>query len=167
MTHPQPDFSRSQNMQRIKAKQRGTSLVEFSVILTFILIPLFLLAVDFGRGYFISIEVSNAARAGAQYALSIPNATTTNIQTAATNDAPELTGMTAVAVTGCMCSDSSSQQAPCGATPPSCTGSIRLINYVQVDTTYTYTPLFNPHVVFSSLPSTMTIHGHALFPTGT
>jgi Flp pilus assembly protein TadG len=151
-----------------KSNQRGTSLVEFAFLLTFVLVPLFLLAVDFGRGYWISIEVNNAARAGAAYALSIPGASTTNIQTAATNDAPDLTGMSAVAQTGCMCSDGSSSQTPCSTgSPPTCTGSVRLVSFVTVTTSYNYTPLFNPHSVFSTLPATLTIQGKIQVPTGT
>ncbi len=150
-----------------KANQRGTSLVEFAFLLTFVLVPLFLLAVDFGRGYWISIEVNDAARAGAEYALSIPGASVTNIQTAATNDAPDLTGMNAVAATGCMCSDGTSSQTPCSAgSPPTCTGSVRLVNFVLVTTSYNYTPLFNPHSVFSTLPATMNIQGKVQVPTG-
>jgi Flp pilus assembly protein TadG len=147
--------------------QRGTSLVEFAFLLTFVLVPLFLLCIDFGRGYWISIEVSEAARSAAQYAMSQTGASVTALQNAATAAAPDLTGMTAVAVTGCMCSDESSQQTPCGSTPPTCGGATRLINYVQVNTQYTYTPLFNPHAVFAVLPATLTIKGQALFPTGT
>jgi Flp pilus assembly protein TadG len=148
--------------------QRGTSLVEFAFLLTFVLVPLFLLCIDFGRGYWISIEVSEAARSAAQYAMSQTGASLTNIQNAANAAAPDLgVGMSSVATTGCMCSDESSPQTPCGATPPTCTGSTRLINFVQVNTSYVYTPLFNPHTVFSVLPATMTIKGQALFPTGT
>jgi len=150
-----------------KLAQRGTSLVEFAFLLTFVLVPLFLLCVDFGRGYWIGIEVSEAARSAAQFGMSQTGASVTALQSAATAAAPDLTGMTAVAVTGCMCSDETSQQTPCSTTvPPTCAGT-RLINYVQINTQYNYTPLFNPHAVFAVLPATLTIKGQALFPTGT
>ncbi len=146
-----------------KRTQRGSNLVEFAVVLTFVLVPLFLLTVDFGRAYYISIEVSNAARTAAEYAVSVPSASNTTIQNAATADVtPDLTGMSAVATTGCMCSDGSSQQAPCSATPPSCSGT-RLINYVQVNTQLSYTPIF----AVPGVPSPILIKGSAFFPTGT
>jgi Flp pilus assembly protein TadG len=143
--------------------QRGSSLIELACFVTVMFVPILFLSVDFGRAYYMSIEVTNAARAGAQYAVSNPSASVTNIQYVATKDALDVTGMTAVAVTGCMCSDGSSAQTPCSATtPPTCLGT-RLINYVQVNTQVTYTPIFP----YPWLPPTMLLKGQALFPTGT
>jgi len=147
-----------------KHSQRGSNLIEFALLVTFVLVPLFLLTIDFGRAYYISIEVSDAARTAAQYGMAQPGASLTTIQNAATADvSADLTGMTAVAATGCMCSDGTSAQAPCGGTPPSCTGSVRLITYVQVNTSYTYTPIFK----VPGLPASYVLKGLAFFPSGT
>ena len=99
--------------------------------------------VDMGRAYYLSIEVSDAARAGAQYGYeSIANMSdTAGISTAANNDAPDVTGMTVTAPHGCMCSDGSSPNTNC-TTPPTCTSGFHLVNYVIVNTQATYTTLF-------------------------
>ncbi len=48
--------------------QSGASLIELGII-TPLLLLLALGAIDFGRAYYLSIEVTNAARAGVQYGL--------------------------------------------------------------------------------------------------
>jgi TadE-like protein len=158
------DFRRVRELKlRGRGAQRGSSLIELACFVTVMFVPLLFLSVDFGRAYYMNIEVTNAARAGAQYAVSDPSATLVNIQNAAKADGPDVSGMTAVAVTGCMCSDGSSPQTPCSTTtPPTCLGT-RLISYVQVNTQVTYTPIFP----YPWLPSTILLKGQALFPTGT
>jgi Flp pilus assembly protein TadG len=158
------DFRRMRGLKmRGRGAQRGSSLIELACFVTVMFVPILFLSVDFGRAYYMNIEVTNAARAGAQYAVSNPSANVTNIQYVATKDALDVSGMTAVAVTGCMCSDGSSPQTPCSTTtPPTCLGT-RLVNYVQVNTQVTYTPIFP----YPWLPSTIVLKGQALYPTGT
>ena len=158
------DFHKVREMKtRGRAAQRGSSLIELACFVTVMFVPLLFLSVDFGRAYYMNIEVTNAARAGAQYAVSNPSASVTNIQYVATKDALDVTGMTAVATVGCMCSDGLSAQTPCSTTTPPVYLGTRLVNFVQVNTQVTYTPIFP----YPWLPSTMLLKGQALFPTGT
>lgn len=63
----------------------GQSLVEVALVTAFILLPLAVGVIDFGRYMHIAILVGNAARAGAAYGALAPG-DTTGIQTAACND---------------------------------------------------------------------------------
>jgi Flp pilus assembly protein TadG len=116
--------------------EEGTSLLEIALILP-VLVVLLLGIVDIGRYATLSIAVSNAARAGVQYgAQSLATASdSTGIQSAATGDAnlnPQLQVSSALA---CYCSGST------------CTGLCAAPNieivYLTVNTTSTFTPLFN------------------------
>lgn len=133
--------------------QTGAALLElaFSLLL---LLPILFGAIDLGRAYYLSIEVSSAARAGAQYGVQ-NSADTAGMQTAATNDAPDVSGISATAVYGCECSDGSSVTPLCGSAP-SCATNV--VNYVQVNTTATYTPLFP----WPGIPSSIPLHGQAM-----
>jgi len=136
--------------------ERGTSLVELALLLP-VLGLLLLGVIDFGRAYYLSIEVQNAAEAGALYGSQ--NITdTAGMQSAATTDASDVPGMTATASVGCECSDGSSSQSPCPATPPSC--AVNVVNYAQVTTSASYTPLFHTWII-PGLPASITLHGSA------
>jgi Flp pilus assembly protein TadG len=115
----------------------GGALVDLAAI-----IPIFSLLLigmfEFGRLAYFSIEVSNAARAGAAYAAQ-SDATSTytaGIQTAAQNDAPNLTNITTLTVTPttvCQCDNSGTftTMTSCTAT---CSSPGRVITYAQVNT---------------------------------
>lgn len=127
--------------------ESGDSLVELALLLP-ILTMLLLGTVDLGRLAYVSIELSNAARAGVQYGQQ--NSTTssdlTGMQTAATNDATDLVGankgnLTAVASYWCQCSDGSSVTPNCSPSAPAC-ATTHSVNYVKVVTTATYKPWF-------------------------
>ena len=131
--------------------ERGNSLVELALLLPFLLL-LLVGVVDFGRAYYLLLEVASAAHAGALYGTQNPT-DTANMQAAATLDAPDVPGITATATYGCECSDGTAASASCTATP-SCTSPATVVNYVQVDTSAAYTPwLTYPGV---SLPSSLT-----------
>jgi TadE-like protein len=125
-----------------RRSQSGASLVELAVVLPFLLL-LVLGAVDFGRAYYLSIEVANAARAGAQYGVR-NSADIPGMQNAALSDGADVPGLSAVATSGCECSDGSDSVANCSS-PPTCPGGaggpIYLVNFVQVSTTATYRPV--------------------------
>lgn len=141
--------------------------------------PLFLLlivgAVELGRVAYYSIEVENAARAGASYG-SLPgnSGDTSNIQLAAQNDAADLTNLTVSSSTACVCetvnhaSDGTSTEsyaptsgtADCGVVATTCreddaAATQYNIRFVNVTTQTTITPLFN----FPGLPSSYTLNG--------
>lgn len=65
-------------------RERGQALVEFSLVLTLLLVLIFGL-VDFGRAYICYVEVTNAAREGAR--LGATGASTSAITTQAQNTA--------------------------------------------------------------------------------
>jgi Flp pilus assembly protein TadG len=133
---------------------QGQASVELALSLP-LLLMMFLVVVETGRAFYIAISVANAARAGVQYGAQ--NLTTAadnaGMQSAASNDAPNITGMTATATHFCVCSDGTAST--CLSTD--CSGSHRLL-YAQVDTSASYAPLIN----FMGILPTMTIPGKAV-----
>ena len=143
--------------------ERGSSLIELAVLLP-VLSFLLLGVIDFGRAYYLSIEVANAAHAGALYGIG-NTGDLSGMQTAATNDAVNVPGMTAVATNGCECSDFSASYtlAQCvSITPPTCTSPVTLVNYVQVTTSATYTTMFP----WPGIPSSFALNGSAKIRAG-
>ena len=149
------------------SRQRGASLVEFGLLLPFLTL-LLLGVIDFGRAYYLSIEVNSAASTGALYGTQ--NSTdTTGMQNAALGDAHDVSGMTATASYGCECSGTVNASV-CPASlsnscsNPSCTSSSspNMVNLVQVCTKVTYTPLFS----WPGIPSPITLNGSATLRTG-
>ena len=116
--------------------RQGSSLVECAVVLP-VLILLMVGAIDFGKAYFLSIQVASAAQAGAAYG--VTNFTdTAGMVTAARLNAPAVPSMTTVATFGCECHDGSATSASCTSNP---TCPQNVLNYVDVTTTATYTPM--------------------------
>jgi Flp pilus assembly protein TadG len=120
--------------------ERGGSLVELATLL-----PLFTLlvlgAVDFGRAYYLAMEVAGAAQAGAAYGSQNPT-DTAGMTTAAQDDAPNVSNLTVSTPTyGCECSDGTNYSASCSTTP-SCSSN-NVVYRVNVTVQGTYTPLFH------------------------
>jgi Flp pilus assembly protein TadG len=135
----------------------GSSMIELAIILpTFML--LFVTAVDFGGAYFIAIEVSAAAQAGALYGVQNPT-DLAGMREASVGDATSLPNLTATATYGCECSDGSSVVASCG-TPPTCT--YNYVSYVDVTTSVPYTFILR----YPGMPSPMSIKGEARMRIG-
>jgi Flp pilus assembly protein TadG len=87
-----------------RPRQRGLATVEFAIV-GFALVLILLVAADFSRIFAVSIAVTNAARAGAQYGIQ-STANFTNLagmQQAALNDASGISGVTALASNFCEC----------------------------------------------------------------
>jgi len=155
-----------------RAGERGSSLVEASLVAVFILIPLLCGVINYGRAYFYSIEVVNAADAAAQFGAQNTGFTMTNTTgmiTAAHNEAPDIVAtcsggpgacwVSVVPSWGCECSGTSTPGGGtnvCSLTLASC-GTAHLVNFVYVTTAATYTPYFN----FLGLFPTMTLRGQA------
>jgi Flp pilus assembly protein TadG len=151
---------------------RGVSTLEVTLMLPFLLL-LLIGVVDFGQLFHLAIEVSNAARAGAQYGYQNPatQADTAGMVSAAEDDASDVSTWGAnIASYGCMCSDgtgqsqigssNSSSTTLCATPPSSCTSKgTQLINYVQVQTQATYTPFFP----WPGVPSSITLNGQAMY----
>jgi Flp pilus assembly protein TadG len=119
--------------------QRGQATVEWALTVP-LLALLLVVSGDLMRMYYTSIEINNAAKAGAQYGAQ--NAGTAadlaGMQQAAQNDAFDLATMTATASMYCQCPDSSTTF-DCGDTN-SCSDK-RV--YVEVDTATTFLTLFH------------------------
>ncbi len=137
--------------------EQGASLIE-TALLAPVLVLLAVGAVDFGRGYYAAIEVQSAADAGAIYGLQ-DMTDTAGMQSAATLNAPDVAGVSALASWGCECSDGTGTSASC-ATTPTCSATV--VNYVQVTTTATYTPM----VAYPGIPASIALSGSAKLREG-
>jgi Flp pilus assembly protein TadG len=133
-------FQPSHGLKRVCVRTRceeGSQLIELALVLP-MLIAVFIGAVDFGRAYFLSMEVTSAAEAGAMYGITNP-ADTAGMQSAALADAPDLPGMTPTATYGTECADGSSPALANNTPPSSCPTGV--VQFVEVDTTTTYQPI--------------------------
>jgi Flp pilus assembly protein TadG len=129
----------------------GQSLVELALILP-VFVLLILGAVEFGQLAYAAIEVSNAARAGVQYGAQSPAtaADTAGMVVAAQNDGSNVFqtyGLTVTPTNFCSCSNAPSVPVGTGACPSAVTtcsaNGARVLNYVQVNTTATVSPLIH------------------------
>ena len=113
---------------------------------------------------YFAIEVSNAAGAGVAYgAQSTATSTqTTAIQTAAANDAPNLTKIGTLTVTSaiaCQCANGTSfTSISCGTANTTCVSPSRTIKYVQVNTSAPVNSMFK----YPGLPTIYTLQGQAV-----
>lgn len=129
-------------MTRVKHAERGSALVEMTLIAPLLLI-LLLGLIEAGKVGDYAIRVANAARAGVQYGAQneATAGDTQGMQNAATADA-EYAGITAVAApTYCACADgtaSTCQQGDCATT--------HRLQWVEVTASGTYTGLNSPFV---------------------
>lgn len=131
--------------------ETGSALLEVALILPTLVLVL-VGAVDFGRAYYATIEVSSAAEAGALYGTLSPS-NTAGMQAAAIADAKDVTNLTATAIYGCECSDGTSASSSCSTPPTTCRSGI--VNYVEVDTVATY----NPILIYPGIPSSIVLKG--------
>jgi hypothetical protein len=107
--HPSMTISGRRPSSIRAGRQRGSAILELAIA-----VPLLALilagTMEFGRAFYAAAEVANAARAGVQFAAVNPaNASNyTGMQQAATNDAVNVSGLTATASKFCECSDGTS-----------------------------------------------------------
>jgi Flp pilus assembly protein TadG len=144
-------------LARWRQQVDGSSIIETALLMPLLLLIL-VAAIDFGRAYFMAIEVSSAAEAGALYGIVNP-ADTAGMVAAAKFDASDVSPLTAIAVYGCQCSDGSSVVASC-STAPTCTYNV--VNFVDVSTSATYSSLLN----YPGIPSSIALSGKARMRTG-
>ena len=141
---------------------------------TALVVPFLLLlligTVEFGIVAMGSIEVTNAASAGALYgAQNRANASdNAGITNAARNDAANVTSLNVTGVTQwCACENATavsvSGAVNCTAfAPASCVSPSRIVEWVQVDTSAGFDPLFH----YPGLPPTFTLRGRATMRVG-
>lgn len=127
--------------------ENGSALAEMAIIAP-LLVLLLIGLMEVGRFGNYTILVGNAARAGVQYGAQnlITADDTAGMQTSATNDGQNITGLSAVASHYCECADGSASQ--CLATD--CPNSHRLV-FVKVVATGTMPSLTN----FAALPASL------------
>lgn len=128
-------------MALFQRTSRGQSAVELALVAP-VLFTLLLMVGDYGRVFFQSITVADAARAGAQYgSQNLTTAVdTTGIASAATNDATQISGLTVSSSTFCTCTGSAAT-VTCG--PAACTAPATQKTFVQVNASATFTTAFN------------------------
>lgn len=131
-----------------RKRQKGSVMVEFAVGSTILMLLLFGVA-DFGRLFYASIEVQNAAAAGASFgSLSTANMTnTTGISTAAKYETQNLTGVTVTSSKVCQGST---------GTSVTCTTS-GTYQYSQVTVSYTFNTLYSYPLIPSSVALAKTV----------
>jgi Flp pilus assembly protein TadG len=125
----------------------GNSLLEAALVVPFLILIL-VAAIDFGRAYYVGIQLASATHAGALYGMQKPT-DIAGIVTAANLSAASVTGITTSATFGCECSDGTSVVVGC-KTGPVCTYNV--LNYVDVISRATYTPLLNYPGIPASIP---------------
>jgi Flp pilus assembly protein TadG len=132
----------------------GQALFEAALGMT-VCVTLLLGAAEFGRLSYASIEVANAAHAGVAYGAQSHTDASDNsgMRTAATQEAPDVSGMSASASHFCKCSDGTAST--CAVSD--CSTS-RIIEYVKVTTTAS----FDPKIYVPGLPKSYTLNGSAI-----
>ena len=135
--------------QRIKTDESGSTMMELALTLPLLLLILFG-TMDLGRMFYTSITLSGAALAGTQYgvATAANNIDYTGMQTAALNDAANVSGVVATATSYCECLDGTSVSCSTG----SCTTTSTPPSYLKVATSVTFSTLFSYPFVPSSVP---------------
>lgn len=152
--------------QRLIDDSNGQSLIEMAVVLP-VLLSLLFGAAEYGRLWYIGIEVTNAAHAGVEYGSQnrITAQDNTNIQQVSLNEEADLINLNVNslgALTPLTTSSISVQQlcaSTYSATPSACsTTTSSPIEYVQVDTQVTVASLFNTY----GFGGNHTLHGSAI-----
>jgi Flp pilus assembly protein TadG len=152
-------FNLLERLHRLRRNQLGTALIETAISL-----PLFCLmllgAAEFARLAYASIEVTNAARAGAEYgAYSHGTASdSAGVTTAATADAANLTGLTVTNISlSCACSNSTYTPSGCSDNTTCESNNTAMVETITVNTQATYDPLIH----YPGGPLSMTLTGQA------
>lgn len=148
------DFLRRRYAACREARESGSALVETAAVLP-LLITILIGGAELARVAYAAIEVSNAARAGAQYGAQngFTASDTTGISNAAAADAANLSGLSTSSSYTCICSDGTSSTCQ----PTDCTNS-KIEQTLTVNTQAS----FNPLIRLPGLPTTYTLKGQAV-----
>lgn len=133
-------------LRRLHRFESGGALVELAVSLPLLALILVGTA-DFARVFYTSIELNNAARAGAQFGAQglAESGNIALMQSSATSAAPNLTGVTAAASRSCDCADNSGVfSGPVSCTAPIntiCPGALHRVMSVTVTASTTFSTI--------------------------
>lgn len=140
------------------------ALVEFALVVPMLAL-LLVGIIEIGRFAYFSIAVANAARAGAQYGSydTTRAVDTTGMQNAATADgANNIANITATANDVCTCANTTTgAQSPSPPTHAQCGQACASgvnVTYVEVDTTGSFSPMFN----YPLFPSSFSVSSKAI-----
>jgi Flp pilus assembly protein TadG len=148
---------------------KGQSAVELAIVVPVLALMLVVVA-DFGRVFFVSIPVNNAARAGAQYGSQSPtNASNAGgMQLAASTDfgcvavgsstCPNFPNWSTPTVSQCTCASPPGSVTPCASSY--CTHAPPTAEYVTVNTSATFKTILN--YSYLGLASSFTLTGKAI-----
>ena len=167
-TQAGPQHARPRTLGRLPLRSilkdtLGSGVLELGLIMPAFAL-LLVVAAEGGRMAYFAIEVSNAARAGVAYASqsTATSTQTTAIQTAAANDAPNLTKIATLTVTpsiACQCANGTTfTTISCGTASSTCTSPSRTVKYAQVNTSAPVNSMFR----FAGLPTIYTLQGQAV-----
>jgi Flp pilus assembly protein TadG len=139
--------------------ERGSSLVELALLLPLLLL-MFLGVVEIGRIFYVSIEVNNAARAGAAYGAqsNVTAGDTAGMERVAQQDAPNVPGLQATASYYCACSNDAGTVTGAGPCTDTCGAGNHEVIFVKVNTSASFTTLSH----FPGLPTPLTTYGQAI-----
>jgi Flp pilus assembly protein TadG len=142
--------------RRQRSFGKGQSAVELAIIVPVLALMLVAIA-DFGRVFFVSVAVNNAARASAQFGSQ--SATTaadpTGMIAAANADAANIPNFGTPTTSQCTCKSPPGSVPPCASTY--CTDTTTA-TYVTVNTSATYNTILN----YPGVPSSMALTGKAI-----
>lgn len=122
--------------------ERGAALAELALVTAFVLPPLVMGAVDFGRYYYAGLALTNIAHAGAAYGAENP--TSGSIATAAQQVTPPIshvTFQTPVSTMSCECSDGTGTASVNCVAVPVCASPAIDVYKIQVTATATYSTI--------------------------
>jgi hypothetical protein len=142
---------------RVGPEEVGSATLELAAVVSFLTLCL-VGAIDLGRAYYLNLEMTSAAEAGAIYGISNPS-DLSGMQTAAQSDAPDIPGMTATASYGCECPDGTSGQPSCQAIPD-CPDNY--VEYVNVATSASY----NLMIKWPGMASSIALTGNSRMRVG-
>jgi Flp pilus assembly protein TadG len=143
--------------QRCWLSDKGQSAVELAFLVPIVALLLLVIA-DFGRVFFISVAVNNAARAGAQYgSQSVTTAAdSAGMVAAASADAKNIRNWNTPTASQCTCAVSSPQTVALCASSY-CTDTATA-TYVKVNTSATFNTLLN----YPGITHSFTLTGQAI-----
>lgn len=143
---------------RCLSAERGSALLETALLLSFLGAPLFIGTADLASVIYDSIEVSNAAHAGAVYGMMSATfaSDASGIQAAAQSEAADFganLNVTPTVYWACSSAEGGTQYSTQAAATTACTGSSHPLEFLQVVASAAATP----PVHFPLLPSTFNL----------
>lgn len=148
--------SRLNKRRLLLSEESGSALVELAFLMPMLLLVL-VGAAEFGRLAYLETQLTDAAYAGVAYASGSHGTASSlgNISAVAASAHASLAQLTTASSLSCTCSDGTSTT--CATAALLCVSPARIIEFVQVNTSATVTPIFN----YPGVSSNWVLHGQA------